>query len=107
MKRNPPKGNIRRVQHIDKNLRGVTTSMSDDTIQFESFQELILIIILSQLARTHRIKRITSQPFRLIFEVGGHTITHVPDFKVELNDGSIEIHDVTISSRQSKESQRI
>src|SRR5258708_33829014 len=99
MKRKPPKNNVRRVVHINKNIRTVTINQINETVQTESLQEHTLYWLLMRMKRA---TRIISQPFTLQFYDGGKRHQYTPDFMVFFDDGSIEIHEVTVSNRQER-----
>lgn len=100
MKRKPPKHNVRRAAPVDNNWRGVVTNKEGETVQFESYQELLLICLLE---RSRRVKGYRSQPLTITFyDEEGKQHTYTPDFKVWVTDGSIEVHEVTVEERQNK-----
>jgi len=100
-KRKPPKDNERNVRTNGKNIRGVITSKTGRTIQYESFNEFKLILLLE---RDPNVIDYCSQPekFDFIDWTGKHH-TYIPDFKVWKKDGSIEIHEVTLEKRRVRE----
>src|SRR5579859_6362119 len=99
MKRRPPKHNVRRVAHINHNMRGVTLSKNGETIQYESLQEFLLICLLE---RNPRVQAYRSQPLTIAFrDDDGKDHRYTVDFEVWLTDGSVEIHEVTVSGRRS------
>jgi len=98
LRRKPPEGNVRRVRAIGKNLRGVVTSKTGRSIQFESFAERTLILCLD---RDHTVADYNSQPETFTFHVTAtKTRRYTPDFIVWRTDGTIEIHEVTRTERQ-------
>lgn len=100
LKRKPPPGNIRRVAPIGKNLRYTITSKANETVQCESFQERKLTLLFD---RDPAILEYRSQPERFIFtDAQGATHTYVPDFMVWKTTGEVEIHEVTLTSRQDR-----
>src|SRR5712692_9292483 len=100
LKRKPPDGNVRRVAPIDNNLRYAITSKADETVQCESFQERKLTLLFD---RDSTIQEYRSQPERFTFtDSQGNSRTYVPDFKVWKATGTIEIHEVTLTSRQDR-----
>jgi hypothetical protein len=100
LKRKPPAGNIRRVAPISNNLRYAITSKADETIQCESFQERKLTLLFD---RDPTIVEYRSQPLQFTFtDAQNKTHTYVPDFMVWKTTGEIEIHEVTLTSRQEK-----
>ncbi len=100
LKRKPPAGNVRRVAPIDNNLRYAITSKADEIVQCESFQERKLTLLFD---RDSTIQEYRSQPERFTFtDSQGNSRTYVPDFKVWKATGTIEIHEVTLTSRQDR-----
>jgi TnsA endonuclease N terminal len=100
LKRKPPAGNVRRVAPIGNNLRYAITSKDDETVQCESFQERKLTLLFD---RDSTIQAYRSQPERFVFtDTQGTSHTYVPDFIVWRTSGEIEIHEVTLTSRQEK-----
>jgi TnsA-like endonuclease N terminal len=100
LKRKPPAGNIRRVAPISTNLRYAITSKADETVQCESFQERKLTLLFD---RDPTIQEYRSQPLQFTFtDTQKKTHTYVPDFMVWKTTGEIEIHEVTLTSRQEK-----
>ena len=100
MKRNPPKGNVRRVQPIDGNFRYTITNKTGQTQQCESHLERKLALLLH---RDKQVKDYCSQPETAHFidaEGGKHRYT--PDFKVWIVNGSIQIHEVTVPERRAQ-----
>ena len=100
LKRKPPTGNVRRVAPISTNLRYAITSKADETVQCESFQERKLTLLFD---RDPTVQEYKSQPERLTFtDANGHLHTYIPDFIVWRTTGEIEIHEVTLTSRQQE-----
>ncbi len=100
IKRKPPTGNARRVAPITNNLRYAIASKADETVQCESFQERKLTLLLD---RDPTIQEYRSQPIQFVFtDAQKKTHTYVPDFMVWKTTGEIEIHEVTLTSRQEK-----
>ncbi len=100
LKRKPPTGNVRRVAPIDNNLRYAVASKADETVQCESFQERKLTLLFD---RDPTIQEYRSQPLQFVFtDAQKKTHTYVPDFMVWKTTGEIEIHEVTLTSRQEK-----
>src|SRR5438876_9129859 len=100
LKRTPPTGNVRRVAPIGNNLRYAITSKDDETVQCESFQERKLTLLFD---RDSTIQAYRSQPERFTFiDTRGTSHTYVPDFIVWKTTGEIEIHEVTLTSRQDR-----
>src|SRR2546428_13589057 len=100
LKRKPPPDNIRPVAPSDNNLRYAVTSKGDETIQCESFQERKLTLVFD---RDPTVQAYRSQPERFAFtDAQGTSHTYVPDFIVWRTTGEVEIHEVTLTSRQEK-----
>jgi hypothetical protein len=98
MKRRPPDGNVRRVASFAGNLRGVMTNKADRLVQYESWQEHSFLL---RLDRDPTVIDYQSQPE--VFHFRGSDGKHhqyTPDFRVVRSDGTIEIHEVTISGRR-------
>jgi hypothetical protein len=100
--RKPPLGNVRRVGHVggSNNIPGNRTNKAGRRVQFESFAEKRLTL---RLDRDPTVIDYESQPgtFEFIGKTGkNHQYT--PDFKVWKCDGSIEIHEVTLTERREK-----
>ncbi len=96
-RRRPPQGDQRRVQPIGDNLRGVVTNKKGVTVQFESELEHRLILLLE---RDHSVANYRSQPEKLLYiDDKGKRHTYIPDFKVWLVNGIIQIHEVTVLQR--------
>jgi len=100
LKRKPPTGNVRRVAPIGNNLRYSITSKADETIQCESFQERKVTLLFD---RDPTIQEYRSQPERFTFtDSQGKSHTYTPDFIVWKTTGEVEIHEVTLISRQER-----
>src|SRR5258708_21704018 len=100
LKRKPPLGNVRRVAPIDTKLRYAMASKADETVQCESFQEHKLTLLFD---RDTTIQKYRSQPIQFVFtDAQKKTHTYVPDFMVWKTTGEVEIHEVTLTSRQDK-----
>jgi hypothetical protein len=100
LKRKPPAGNVRRVAPIGKNLRYAVTSKANETVQCESFQERKLTLLFD---RDPTIQEYRSQPERFAFtDSQGRGHTYTPDFMVWKTTGEVEIHEVTLTSRQER-----
>lgn len=100
-RRKPPKGNVRRVTSIGRNLRGTITNKVGYTVQFESFQERILEILFE---RDRNVKDYRSQPLTITFmDQDKRERRYTPDFLVRKHNNEIEIHEVTITSRRDRE----
>jgi len=99
-KRKPPQGNVRRVRTTGKNIRGVITSKTGRTVQYESLQEFKLILLLE---RDASVVDYISQPLVIEFnDRAGKRHTYTPDFQVLRVDGTIEIHEVTLNKRSAR-----
>jgi hypothetical protein len=100
LKRKPPAGNVRRVAAISGNLRGVITNKVGRVVQFESFAERSLLL---RLDRDRTVVDYGSQPetFTEIDEQG-QSCRYTPDFVVWRQDGSTEIHEVTVNHRRTQ-----
>lgn len=97
-KRRPPDGNVRRVRSTGQNLRGVITNKVDRLVQFESWLERGLIL---RLDRDPAVLDYQSQPEQFRFsDEEGKQRSYTPDFKVWRRDGTIEIHEVSLSQRR-------
>lgn len=100
LKRKPPPGNVRRVASIGGNLRYTVVSCANETVQCESFQERKLTLLLD---RDPTVQEYRSQPERFVFtDSQGKSHTYVPDFIVWRTNGTVEIHEVTLTSRQDR-----
>src|SRR5947208_154524 len=100
LKRKPPAGNVRRVAPIGENLRYAITSKVNETVQSESFQERKLTLLFD---RDPTIQEYRSQPERFSFtDSQGTPHTYTPDFIVWKTTGEVEIHEVTLTSRQDR-----
>ncbi len=98
LKRKPPEGNVRRVAAIDNNSRYAITNKNGETVQCESHTERGLAL---RIDRDPRVKNYRSQPLRISYDdPEGNQHTYVPDFQVWRWDGSIEIHEVTLTERR-------
>lgn len=99
-KRKPPDGNVRRVRSTGQNLRGVITNKVGRTVQFESWLERALIL---RLDRDPAVLDYQSQPEQYHFiDEAGKRQRYTPDFKVWRQDGTIEIHEVSLSQRREQ-----
>jgi len=100
LKRKSPAGNVRRVAPIGNNLRYAITSKTNETVQCESFQERKLTLLFD---RDPTIREYRSQPIQFVWtSAQKKTHTYVPDFMVWKTTGEVEIHEVTLTSRQEK-----
>lgn len=98
LNRNPPRGNVRRVAAIGDNSRYAITNKNGETVQCEAHSERKLAL---RFDRDPQVKNYRSQPLRISYEDSeGKPHTYVPDFQVWKWDGSVEIHEVTLSERQ-------
>lgn len=101
-KRRPLKENVRRVGHIGgqtgRNIPGVRMNKAGRRVQFESHSEELLM---QRLDRDRTVVDYISQPEQLAFlDDHGKSHTYIPDLKVIRSDGSIELHEVSMSSRR-------
>ncbi len=102
LKRKPPAGNVRRVAPIGNNLRYTIASKANETVQCESFQERKITLLFD---RDPTVQEYRSQPERFAFtDSQGQPRTYTPDFIVWKITGEVEIHEVTLTSRQDRES---
>jgi hypothetical protein len=100
-RRKPPKGNVRCVTAIGRNLCGVFTNKTGHAVQFESFEERILTLLFE---RDHSVKDYRSQPLTITFtDQDKRERKYTPDFVVWRHNNTIEIHEVTITERQERE----
>ena len=98
LNRKPPANNVRRVAAIDNNSRYAITNKNGETVQCESHTEYKLAL---RIDRDPRVKNYRSQPLRISYIASeGNQHTYVPDFQVWRWDGSIELHEVTLSQRR-------
>lgn len=103
-KRKPPDGNVRRVCSTGQNLRGVITNKVGRFVQFESWLERGLIL---RLDRDPTVLDYQSQPEQFRFtDEDGQQRSYTPDFKVWRRDGTIEIHEVSLSERRMQPDMR-
>src|SRR5258708_14291058 len=104
MKRRPPKGNMRRVRANNDlhhpNMRFTLTNKAGRTIQCESFLEYALVMGFN---RDPTVQDFGSQPetFSFVDEKGKHH-TYTPDFIVWYVDGSVAIHEMSLSKRREQ-----
>ena len=102
--RKPPLDNVRRVQTNGSNLRYTLTNKAGRLVQCESQQERKLALLLE---RDQTICDYGSQPERLRWQdEAGQQHTYVPDFIVWRLDGRVELHEVTLTHRQSQPQQQ-
>src|SRR5262245_47846797 len=100
LKRKPPLGNVRRIASIEGNLRYTITNKANETVQCESFQERKLTLLFD---RDPTVQAYRSQAERFTFtDFEGKLHTYVPDFMVWRTSGEVEIHEVTLTSRQDR-----
>jgi hypothetical protein len=100
LKRKPPEGDVRRVTSMGLNLPGVTTNKNGYTVQFESYTERILLLLFE---RDKTVLDYRSQPETFEFTGQDKKLRrYTPDFKVWKVDGTIEIHEVTLTERQEQ-----
>jgi len=96
--RKPPANNVRRVAAIDKNSRYAITNKNGETVQCESYTEFKLAL---RVDRDQRVKNYRSQPLRISYvDSEDKPHTYVPDFQVWRWDGTVEVHEVTLSERR-------
>jgi hypothetical protein len=99
-KRNPPLGNVRQVVSTGQNIRGIFTNKAGRLVQFESWAERALLL---RLDRDRDIHDYGSQPERFQFTApNGKQHSYTPDFIVWRSNGQVEIHEVTMTSRQTR-----
>jgi hypothetical protein len=97
LRRRPPDGNVRRVQTNGHNLRYTITNKAGHLVQCESHQERKLALLLD---RDNQVTDYRSQPETLHwYDAQGKDHTYVPDFQVWRADGTIELHEVTLTRR--------
>lgn len=100
VKRKPPDGNVRRVVSTGQNMRGTITNKVGRVVQFESFAERSLLL---RLDRDATVTDYISQPETFHYDdAAGHPHRYTPDFMVWRKDGTIEIHEVTMTMRQDQ-----
>lgn len=105
LKRRPPVGNVRRVAAIGNNMRGVMTNKAGRVVQFESALERSLLL---RLDRDWSVRDYGSQPETFHFmDDQGKRRTYTPDFIVWRRDGTVEIHEVTLTHRRIRPSIRL
>ena len=82
------------------NLRYTIANKADETVQCESFQERKLTLLFD---RDPTVQAYRSQAERFTFtDTFGISHTYVPDFMVWRTSGEVEIHEVTLTSRQER-----
>lgn len=100
LKRKPPAGNVRCVAPSGKNLRYAITSKANETVQSESFQERMVTLLFD---REPTVQEYRSHPEQFAFtDSQGKPHTYTPDFMVWKTTGEVEIHEVTLTSRQDR-----
>lgn len=98
MKRRPPQDNVRRVRHINGNIRSTFTSKTNRIIQCESDNEFLFALLLD---RDPTVVDYISQPDTIqIVDKQGRKRTYTPDYKVWRANGQIEMHEVTVTQRR-------
>lgn len=98
-KRKPPLGNVRQVVSTGQNIRGIITNKAGRLVQFESWAERALLL---RLDRDPDITDYGSQPERFQFTApNGRQHSYTPDFIVWRSNGQVEIHEVTMTRRQT------
>src|SRR5687768_1922682 len=101
LKKRPPKGNARRVQPIGKNARFELETKAADTLQCESFQELMKAI---ELESDLNLVRLMSQPEKFYsIDKQARKQPYIADFLAEYRDGAKRYIEVTLEARRSKE----
>jgi hypothetical protein len=102
LKRKPPLGNVRQVVSTGQNIRGIITNKAGRLVQFESWAERALLL---RLDRDPDITDYGSQPECFQFTApNGQQHSYTPDFIVWRSHGQVEIHEVTMTRRQTRPS---
>lgn len=105
LKRRPPVGNVRRIAAIGQNMRGIMTNKTGRIVQFESSLERSLLL---RLDRNQSVLDYGSQPETFQFlDNQGKQRSYTPDFIVWRDDDTIEIHEVTLTSRRTRPASRL
>jgi hypothetical protein len=90
IRRRPPPGNVRRVGVKGQNNRGVFTNKVGRIVQFENWNEHIVMF---QLDRRLDVRDFGSQPETFFYiDAAGRRRSAVPDFIVWRHDGGTELH---------------
>lgn len=101
MKRKPPLDNVRRVRSFAGNLVGVTTNKAGRTVQMESQQESALCLLLD---RDPNVKDYISQFKQFSYQDEQYKVhTYTPDYFVWTHEGQDEVHEVTVTSRDTQQ----
>jgi len=104
LKRRPPGDDVRRVQAIDGNLRGVITNKAGRLVQYESFAERSLLL---RLDRNDDVLDYASQPETLTYTTpDGKFHRYTPDYIVWKSHHRTEIHEVTRKGRTTQPQQQ-
>ena len=99
-KRKPPPNNVRNVVSLGINRRGTFINKNGEIVQYESLQELIVILLFE---RDPDVVNYVSQPENIVYYTAdGHKHHYTYDFKVFRADGSIEMHEVTLEKRREE-----
>ena len=102
MRKKPPKGSVRRAQPIGNNYRFFFDSKTGEDCQSESFMERVHAL---KQERDPRVIRYVSQPETFNFiNKKGKKRHYTPDYRVWMEDGHVEVHEVTLEERRQKES---
>lgn len=103
-KRKPPSDDVRRIQTNGHNLRYTITNKTGRLVQCESQLERKLTLLLD---RDATVEDYGSQPEILHwYDEKGKAHTYVPDFIVWRANGCTELHEVTLTLRQSDTHQK-
>lgn len=102
-RRKPPAHNVRRVRALGTNGRGTRVNKARELVQYESWQEQSLWMLFD---RDPSIKVYRTQPESLSYrDDRGRERTYTPDALVVRVDGRVELHEVTIEGRRTREDQ--
>ena len=97
LKRRPPKGNVCLVAVHGKNGRGFTTNKAGETVQFESWNERLLLF---RLRRDPAVRDFVSKPELFSYKDSrGRPQSFVPAFKIWLHTGAVEIHHIVYNDQ--------
>lgn len=100
IKRRPPAGNVRQVVSFGGNWCSLFVNKTGRPVQKESYGESKYTI---RWERDPTVIDYCSQPEQFAFiDEEGKERTYVPDYIVWRSDGSVEIHEITLSERQDK-----
>ena len=104
MRKRPPPHNMKRVRSFGTNFRYEFLSKHCSVVQSKSFMAHIPALLCE---RDKEVVRYTSLPIVISYKTpDGVEKSHIPDLQVHKIDGTIEIHDVTLSKRRKKEAIR-